>query len=85
MSDDGTHATPRFFRNLDASDITLTVQATDSLAAAFLPLATWTPAAGWVPAAGVSVQDLAGAVTVTDSAAPSATPRRFLRVKVTRP
>ena len=60
MSDDGTHATPRFFRNLDASDFTLTVQATASLAAAFLPLATWTPAAGWVPAAGVSVQDLAG-------------------------
>ena len=85
MSDDGTHATLRFFRNLDASDITLTVQATSDLAATFQPLATWTQAAGWVPAAGVSVQDVAGAVTVTDSAALSATPRRFLRVNVTRP
>ncbi len=85
MSDDGTHATLRFFRNLDASDITLTVQATDNLAAAFQPLATWTQAAGWAVSAGVSVEDNAGAVTLTDSAALSATPRRFLRVNVTRP
>ena len=85
MSNDGPQATLRFFRNLDASDITLTVQATSDLAATFQPLATWTQAAGWTPAAGVSVQDIAGAVTVTDSAALSGTPRRFLRVNVTRP
>ena len=85
MSHDGPQATLRFFRNLDASDITLTVQATSDLAATFQPLATWTQAAGWTPAAGVSVQDIAGAVTVTDSAALSGTPRRFLRVNVTRP
>ena len=85
MSNDGTHATLRFFRNVDASDITLIVQAADNPAATFQPLATWTQAAGWTPSAGAGVQEIAGAVTVTDSAVLNATPRRFLRVKATLP
>lgn len=75
-----------FFRNLAATDVTLSVEAKATLAATtWSTIATWTNAAGWTTAAGVAVLDLGGAVTVTEGLGPPATPRRFWRVKAVGP
>ena len=69
-----------FTRNLDATDITLRVEATDGLAATpWTPIATWLPGLGWDSIPGVNVSDIAGAVAVSS---PAFAPR-FLRVSVT--
>ncbi len=71
-----------FTRNLDATDITLRVEATNDLAAtAWTSIATWIPAGGWSVNPGVIVSDVAGAVNVAESA----TAPRFYRVAVTWP
>ncbi len=75
-----------FFRNLAATDLTLRAEATSNLTTpAWDAIATWTNGSGWLPLPGVTVTDIAGAVTVTDSAAASPAPQRFYRVKVVAP
>ncbi len=71
-----------FTRNLDATDITLRVEATDDLAATpWSTIATWTAAGDWSANPGALVSDIAGAVTVTENiAAP-----RFYRLAVDLP
>ena len=70
-----------FTRNLDATDITLDVQATNDLSVPFATVATWTQASGWTTAGGVIVSDIGGAVEVRAPAAAA----RFFRVSVTAP
>ena len=79
---DGAALAFTFTRNLDATDITLRVEATDDLAATpWSPIATWISGAGWSAAPGVTVSDIAGAVSIAES---TASPR-FYRVGVTWP
>ena len=81
VSDGGTLAFT-FTRNLDATDITLRVEATGDLAAMpWTPIATWTPGVGWSANPGVTVSDIAGAVSVAES---TASPR-FYRIAATLP
>ncbi len=54
-----------FTRNLDATDITLEIEATTDLHTAFEPVATWTQAGGWTSISSVTVIETAGAVEVT--------------------
>ena len=71
-----------FTRNLDATEITLRVEATNDLAASpWTPIATWLPGTGWSAIAGVTVSDIAGAVSVAESA----TSPRFYRIGVSLP
>ncbi len=79
---DGATATFRFTRNVDATDLTLRVEATDDLAATpWTAIATWTPGHGWSANAGVSVTDVAGATTVTEAEPPP----RFYRINAALP
>jgi hypothetical protein len=78
-----TPTTFSFFRNLDATDITIRVETRDDLAAsAWSTIATWTQAAEWMAETGFIVDEIAGAVTITTVARPS---QRFFRVVVTLP
>ena len=80
ISTDGGTLTFSLTRNLDATDLTLRVEATDDLAAmAWSAIATWTPGNGWTSIPGVTVNDIAGAVNIST---PASAPR-FLRVSVT--
>ena len=82
VASNGAIFTFAFTRNLDATDITLRVEATPNLIATpWAPIATWTAASGWSTSAGVAVSDVAGAVTITQSAAAP----RFFRISVTLP
>ena len=79
LSTDGSTLTFSLTRNLDATDITLRIEATEDLVAmAWSAIATWTPEVGWTSIPGVTVSDLAGAVNVS---APASVPR-FFRVSV---
>ena len=72
--------TVQFTRNLDATDLTLEIEATSDLASIpFAPVATWTQAAGWSSIPGTSVTETGGAVKLT---APSAS-TRFFRARAT--
>ncbi len=80
-SDAGTH-TFTFTRNLDATDITLRVEATHDLAATpWTPVATWNTGIGWTADPGVNVSDVAGAVSILENN----TAPRFYRVAATLP
>ena len=81
----GNSATFTFIRNTNATDVTLRVEASDTLATG-----SWTTVAtrvaggaGWTSVDGfTAVENGAGAVTVTDSADITLTPKRFLRLIV---
>lgn len=68
-----------FTRNLDATDITLEVEATTDLATPFATVATWTQAGGWTSIPGVIVTEISGAVEVVTAAGTT----RFFRVVAT--
>ena len=78
----GTAMTFSFTRNVDATDITLRVEATSNLTLTpWSPVATWSQASGWSAVSPATVTDIAGAVSVTE---PAAGPR-FYRILVTWP
>jgi hypothetical protein len=79
---DAAQTTLSFFRNLAATDLILRVETTTDLGATpWNVIATWTDAMGWTTAPGVTVSDIAGAVTISDGSGSSAAQRRFFRVK----
>ena len=69
----------QFTRNLDATDVTLEIEATADLATPFAPIATWTQLAGWTSIPGVTVTESGGAVEIVAPAGDS----RFFRAKAT--
>jgi RHS repeat-associated protein len=73
-----------FTRNLNATDVTLRVEASDSLAnASWTPIATKTGANAWSSISGVTVSDgNTGPVTVTDVVPTMQSNRRFLRLSI---
>ncbi len=80
------HLTLAFTRNANATDITHHVEArNDLVASVWADIATRTQAAGWTTATGVTLSEVSGTVTVTDSADISTGGRRFLRLRVTQP
>ncbi len=80
----GTRLTLSFTRNLNATDLTYAVEASNDLAS-WPVIASKTGAAAWSTASGASVTDPGtGSVTITDSVAISPGVRRFLRLRVTQ-
>jgi hypothetical protein len=75
----GGNGAVQFTRNVDATDITMEIEATTDLATAFVPVATWTQAGGWTSIAGVTVTETGGAVEIATPPGDS----RFFRVRVT--
>lgn len=75
----GGSGSVQFTRNLDATDITLEIEATTDLAMPFTPVATWTQAGGWTSIPGVIVSEIGGAVEITAPAENS----RFFRARAT--
>lgn len=84
----GTTIAPRpdgfaFTRNLAATDIVYSVEATTNLATNWINLATKSGIAAWQTNATVSINDPNdGTVSLTES---PASPHRFLRLRITRP
>ena len=81
----GNSPTFTFTRNTNATDVTLRIEASDTLAnGSWTTVATRAAGgAGWSSVAGfTAVENGAGAVTVTDSADITLTPKRFLRLTV---
>jgi hypothetical protein len=79
---EGAMCVLRFTRNLDATDVTLHVEATDDLLATpWAPLATWAPGVGWTTEPGVTVSDVAGAVDISVPAGS----QEYFRIRVTLP
>lgn len=83
----GAAPTFTFTRNLSATDVTLIIEAKFDLnAATWTALATRPGAGPWTPVGGVSVIETgAGVVTLTDAVSIPGTPKRFYRLRVTRP
>jgi autotransporter-associated beta strand protein len=77
-----------FSRNPAATDVTLRIESSTTLAAAsWTPEAVWSQAAGWTVAPGAHISENAGAVTFIDSVLLSsqAAGRRCLRLRVSQP
>ena len=84
----GNAPTFTFTRNLTASDVTLFIETkTDLTAATWTTLATRPGAGPWTPSGGAAVlENGSGAVTLTDTpVSVLTTPKRFYRMRVTRP
>jgi len=76
-----TPSTFTFFRNLDATDITMHVESSSNLSA-WNTIATWTQETAWMTEPGFAASEIADAVTITVNASQ---PRRFFRIAVTLP
>ena len=76
-----------FNRNPAATDVTILIESSSTLAAGvWTTEATWTSAAGWTHTAGTQVTEAAGRVTFRDAETIAAgRNRRFLRMRVTTP
>lgn len=76
-----------FTRNLAATDVTLRIEARNSLATGtWQTIATRAIGAGaWSTTGGVSVVENGSAVTVTDTATPATQSQRFLRLAIDHP
>jgi hypothetical protein len=80
---DGATFRLNFIRNLDATDITLRVEATRNLdTTPWSPVATWTQGAGWITEPGYLASESADAVTITFI---QSDPGAFFRLAVTLP
>jgi len=80
----GSHDTIIFTRNLNATDLTYTIEASNDLIN-WGGIATKVGSANWSTNAGVSVSDSGtGPVTVTDSMVIGNGVRRFLRLRITQ-
>ena len=75
----GASGSVQFTRNLDATDLTLELEATTDLATPFATVATWTQAGGWTSISGVTVTEVGGAVEVAGPAGDT----RFFRARAT--
>ncbi len=80
------YLTLTFPRTPAATDITFLVEArNDLLTGTWAPVATSTLPATWTPVAPATASETAGTATITDGADMLVIPRRFLRLKITRP